>query len=73
MSVLSNDTSTPIDLSTNTTGAQIAAGSDPENLAITPDGATAYFSDGGEDGVTPCFSSASDPTVLNVEPGAKRP
>jgi hypothetical protein len=27
----------------------------------------------GEDGVCPFFSSAREPTVLNVEPGANRP
>jgi YVTN family beta-propeller protein len=44
--------STPIDLSTNTAGTAISAGSDVEGVAVTPDGDTAYPTDMGG-GVTP--------------------
>ncbi len=44
---------TPIDLTTNTPGPEIKVGSEPQGIAITPDGKTAYVTSYGSKSVTP--------------------
>ena len=46
-------TVTPIDLATSTPGTPITVGSEPDAIAITPDGSTAYVVNGGDNTVTP--------------------
>jgi DNA-binding beta-propeller fold protein YncE len=43
----------PIDVATNTAGPSIPAGDTPLDIAITPDGATAYVATQVSDNVTP--------------------
>ena len=50
---LANNTVTSIDTGTNAVGSTISAGSGPTEVAITPDGATAYVADGNGSTVTP--------------------
>jgi YVTN family beta-propeller protein len=52
---------TPIDLATNTPGAQIKAGRFPGWVAITPDGKTAYVTDLESDSVTPIDLATNTP------------
>ena len=51
---------TPIDLATNTTGAEIKVGPLPEAIAITPDGKTAYVAN-GNNSVTPIALATNTP------------
>ena len=44
---------TPIDTATNTAGTAIGVGSNPSEVAITPDGKTAYVTNGSANNVTP--------------------
>ena len=44
---------TPIRTATNTAGTPIPVGNDPDGIAITPDGKTAYVANSGDDTVTP--------------------
>ncbi|MFZ0181103.1 MAG: PKD domain-containing protein [Candidatus Dormiibacterota bacterium] len=50
---LASNTVTPIDIATGATGASIAVGSEPEAIAITPNGKTAYVVNQRSDNVTP--------------------
>ena len=46
-------TVTPINTATNTTEPVIGVGADPQKVAITPNGATAYVTNRGSNTVTP--------------------
>ena len=46
-------TVTPIELASNTAGAEIKVGQEPYEIAITPDGKTAYVANYESDTVTP--------------------
>ena len=52
---------TPIDIATKTPGAAIPVGDNPQGIAITPDGKTAYVVNGGSDTVTPIDTSNNTP------------
>jgi YVTN family beta-propeller protein len=52
---------TPIDVATNTPGANIAVGQSPTAIAITPDGKTAYVTNGEGDSVTPIDLATNTP------------
>src|SRR5262249_32666107 len=56
-----SNTLTPIDLATNTPGAQIPAGQLPAWVAITPAGQTAYVTDAESDSVTPIDLATNTP------------
>jgi YVTN family beta-propeller protein len=61
-----SDTVTPFDTATNTAGTPINVGGNPEDIAITPNGATAYVANGdngtGTDGtVTPISTATNAP------------
>ncbi len=63
-------TVTPINTATNTAGTPIPigtgpAGGGPATIAITPDGKTAYVTDGGNFGVTPIdtATNTADPSI----------
>jgi YVTN family beta-propeller protein len=47
------NTVTPVDLVTGKAGAAIDVGAEPEGIAITSDGATAYVTDYGSNTITP--------------------
>jgi YVTN family beta-propeller protein len=51
----------PVDTSTNTAGSPIAVGSNPWEIAITPDGTTAYVANGGDNTVTPIDTATNAP------------
>ncbi|HMI27421.1 MAG TPA: hypothetical protein VK594_23320, partial [Streptosporangiaceae bacterium] len=46
-------TVTPITIATNKAGPAIRVGTDPEKIAIPPDGRTVYVTDSGSGTVTP--------------------
>ncbi len=52
---------TLIDVATNTPGRPIAVGSAPRGVAVTPDGATAYVTNDGDDTVTPVAVATNTP------------
>jgi len=56
-----SNTVTPIDTATGTTGTPIAVGSEPESIAITPNGRTAYVVNGNSDTVTPITTLTNAP------------
>jgi YVTN family beta-propeller protein len=47
------NTVTPIDVTANTPGAPIPAGTNPRGVAVTPDGKTAYVTNRADNTVTP--------------------
>ena len=51
--VVAGNAVTPFDTGTNAAGAAIGVGAAPSAVAITPDGKTAYVTNGGDDSVTP--------------------
>ena len=55
---------TPIDTSNNTPGAMIAVGTDPQGIAVRPDGKTAYVANNGSDNVTPIDTSNNTPGAV---------
>ena len=70
---IASGTVTPIATATNTAGPPIPTGSDPEHLAITPDGKIAYIANGGSDTVTPiatATNTAGPPITTESGPGA---
>jgi DNA-binding beta-propeller fold protein YncE len=63
---------TPITIATNTVGKPIPVGRRPTEIAITPDGKTAYVSDSWQRGVTPitiATNTAGKPIKLGHFPG----
>jgi YVTN family beta-propeller protein len=58
-------TVTPIATATNKAGPAIRAGTDPEKIAITPDGRTAYVMNSGSGTVTPITTATNKagPTI----------
>jgi DNA-binding beta-propeller fold protein YncE len=46
-------TVTPVTLATNAVGSTVAVGTNPDAVAITPNGVTAYVTDNGSAKVTP--------------------
>ncbi len=56
-----SDAVTPIDLTTDTPGTPIPVGSRPDQIAITPDGRTAYVVDYDSDAVTPINVATNTP------------
>jgi YVTN family beta-propeller protein len=67
-------TVTPIATATNTAGPPIAAGQEPNDIAITPDGATAYVSDvlSGTVTVITTATNISGPRIIvGSHPGLK--
>ena len=63
------DSVTPIDTATNTAGAPIAVGSDPQAIAITPDGKTAYVTNADSNSVTP-IDTATNTTGTAIAVGS---
>ena len=64
---------TPIATATNTAGPPITVGSDPQAIAITPDGKTAYVANIGSDTVTPiatATNTAGPPITVGNSPDA---
>ena len=55
------NTVTPIDVATNTPGAEITVGSGPFAVAITPDGKTAYVTNSASNSVTPIDVATNTP------------
>jgi YVTN family beta-propeller protein len=61
------DSVTPIDIATNTSGPLIPVGTSPYAIAITPDGKTAYVTNGFDTTVTPIDIATNTPgTPINV-------
>jgi YVTN family beta-propeller protein len=58
---VSDDTVTPIDLTTNTSGSPIAVGSVPRGVAVTPTGTTVYVANQFGDSVTPVDIASHTP------------
>ena len=54
-------TVTPINLSNNTPAPPITVGNDPQGIAITPNGQTAYVANDGSGTVTPITISTNTP------------
>jgi len=52
-------TVTPIATATNTAGHPITTGSEPQHIAITPDGDTAYVANAGSGTVTPITTATN--------------
>ena len=52
---------TPIELASNTPGAEIKVGREPRGVAITPDGKTAYVTNLGSNSVTPIEVASNTP------------
>ena len=50
---------TPIATATNTAGPPITVGNDPDDIAITPDGKTAYVANSGSGTVTPIATATN--------------
>ncbi len=68
-----SSTVTPIDLATRRAGKPIKVGSDPQAIAISPDGATAYVVNSGSGTVTPISTAtrrAGKPIVVGPDPQA---
>ncbi len=73
---------TPIDLATNTAGAPIEVGENPDGIAVTPDGTRAYVTLRGEsavrrinladDSVGPAIPVAEFPTGIAITPDSSR-
>ena len=64
---------TPIATATNTAGPPITVGSNPDAIAITPDGKTAYVANDGSDTVTPiatATNTAGPPITVGSGPNA---
>lgn len=64
---------TPIATATDTAGAPIAVGQAPDDIAITPDGRTAYVADNGSAAVTPITTradTAGPPIAVGANPFA---
>ena len=79
-------TVTPIATATNTAGHPITTGSEPQHIAITPDGTTAYVANEGAGTVTPITtatntaghpittgSKSSAPSAIAITPDGTRP
>jgi YVTN family beta-propeller protein len=60
---------TPINVATNTAGAEIKVGKGPEGLAITPDGRTAYVANEASNSVTP-INVATNTAGAEIKVGA---
>ena len=63
----------PIRTATNTPGTPITVGQQPEPIAITPDGKTAYVGNTGSDTVTPirtATDTAGTPITVGYYPYA---
>jgi YVTN family beta-propeller protein len=61
----------PIHTGTGTAGPPIRAGTDPFDIAIIPDGETAYVSDKGSGTVTPIDTATNTPdTPIHAGSGA---
>ncbi len=68
-----SSTVTPIDLATRRAGKPIKVGSDPEAIAISPDGAMAYVVNSGSGTVTPISTAtrrAGKPIMVGPDPQA---
>jgi YVTN family beta-propeller protein len=68
-----SNTVTPIDLATDTAGTPIPVGSQPDAIAIAPDGDTAYVANGGSNTLTPidlATNTAGTPIPAGSGPGA---
>ena len=65
---------TPVTIASNAPGADIAVGTDPQAIAIAPDGRTAYVANTGSNNVTPIdVATAAPKPVVNVAaPAASR-
>ena len=64
---------TVIDTATNSVTSNVAVGSQPEGIAITPDGKTAYVANSGANTVTPIDvapGKADTPIVVGSTPTA---
>ncbi len=60
-----------IDTATNTAGRRITVGPDPQNVAITPNGAIVYVADAGNNTVTPidtATNTAGTPITVGANP-----
>jgi YVTN family beta-propeller protein len=71
--VNSGGTVTPINLTTRRAGPAIAVGANPEAIAITPDGRTAYVANYGSNSVTPIDTAtrlAAPPIAVGANPDA---
>jgi YVTN family beta-propeller protein len=71
--VNSGGTVTPIGLTTRRAGPPIKVGANPEAIAITPDGRTAYVANYGSNSVTPIDTAtrqAGPPIVVGANPEA---
>jgi YVTN family beta-propeller protein len=55
------NTVTPVNLVTGTAGSAITVGNNPDGIAITPDGSTAYVTNSGGNTVTPINVSTDAP------------
>ena len=74
---------TPIQTAANTAGPPIPVGHNPRAIAVTPDGKTAYVSNGDDGTVTPIrtatntagapIPAGSGPLTSRSRPTAKRP
>ena len=74
-------TVTPVNLVTRKAGRAIGVGADPDAIAVTPDGKTAYVANSGSDTVTPIAAATSaagpaipvgtDPQAITVTPDGK--
>lgn len=61
------DSVAPINIATNTSGSLISVGTSPFDIAITPDGKTAYVTNGFDTTVTPIDIATNTPgTAINV-------
>ena len=54
-----SNTVTPITTASNTAGAPIPVGSNPDGIAITPDGTTAYVANSSSNNVTPIATASN--------------
>ena len=61
MTNLYSGTVTPITIATNKAGPAIRVGTDPENIAITPDGRTVYVTNYDSGTVTPISTATNKP------------
>jgi len=64
-------TVTPIDTATGTPGTPITVGSDPQHIAVAPNGKTAYVANDGTDTVTPirtATNTAGTPITVGDNP-----
>jgi YVTN family beta-propeller protein len=68
MQISDGTTVTPVDLATGTAGHPITVGTEPEAVAITPDGTTAYVTNAASNTVSPidiATNTAGSPIAVN--------